>query len=91
MKIRKGDIITVEMKDEKTGHLWTKKRVSYKVIALYRYFVLCQHCKAGYLRRYVHTSLMWSKRHGISLARVTNTGHDTTYTKKEGCTKLRGR
>ncbi len=49
MKIRKGDIITVEMKDEKTGHLWTKKRVSYKVIALYRYFVLCQHCEVGYL------------------------------------------
>lgn len=57
MKIQENDIITIEVKDEKTSHLWTKKKVSYRVIALYKYFVLCQHYRAGYLECFSYFKL----------------------------------
>ena len=46
--MREGDIAEVVIWDDKEGR-GTRKVVKYRILKVYPYFVLCQHCKAGYL------------------------------------------
>ena len=46
--MREGDIAEVVIWDDKEGRV-TRKVVKYRILKVYPYFVLCQHCKAGYL------------------------------------------